>query len=495
MARSLDDQIREATETLTRQLRERFDAEVAAAVERTRTEGEQRLAHAVATHQSEAEHKIEAAVAAVKAELEPKLASERTAGRVEAEAKLGEELSAARAESARRADAARTEPTSGDVESAVAAARAEAKQVLERQIEVSRVAAERHLEAEVARLKAQHDVALERATAQSQEETDRRVAEAVEAAGAVDSSDSSDVSPMWAEASGSEAGEAGSGPSAQTVRRRGLDALRRLDGASSLSALLDVLLAAVGADVARAAPVVDVDGRLQGWGADGFGESVADPRRLKLDDETSGILGAAIAGGESISWASNGHTDPAPAETLPAFAQLPEGRAAVAVPLVVGGRSVAAVYADDGGSRDRDAATGWVEAVELLTAHASRCAESMTAARLVELIGASVDDVAAETDVGSASDGANSQIEAARRYARLMVSEVKLYNEEVVRAGREHGDLAERLRDEIAHARELFEARVPASLARRDDVFADEVVRTLADGDARLLGGESSGSS
>ncbi|MAG71542.1 MAG: hypothetical protein CL471_14805 [Acidobacteria bacterium] len=489
---SLDDQIREATEALTRQLRERFDAEVAGAVERTRTEGEQRLAHAVATSRADAEHRLEAAVAAAKAELEEKLTSERAAGRAEAEAKVGEELSAARAESARLADAARAKPAAADVASAVAAARADAKQVLERQIEASRVEAERHLEAEVARLKAQHEVALERAAAQSQNDIDRRVAEAVEA---TREQDSSDVSPMWTDAGETEGSVADTGPSAQAVRRRSLEAFRRLDGASSLSTLLDALLTAIGADVARAALVVDVDGRLQGWGADGFGESVGDPRRLELDGVRSGILGAAMADRQSISWASNGDADPERAAMLPAFAQLPEGGAAVAVPLVVGGRSVAAVYADDGGSSDRAAASGWVEAVELLTAHASRCAESMTATRLVELIGASVGDVAAGAEVESASDGADAQIEAARRYARLMVSEIKLYNEEAVRAGREHCDLAERLRDEIANARESFEARVPASLATRDEVFTDEVVRTLADGDAKLLGGASSDAS
>ena len=74
----------------------------------------------------------------------------------------------------------------------------------------------------------------------------------------------------------------------------------------------------------------------------------------------------------------------------------------------------------------------------------------------------------------------------ARRYARLLISEIKLYNEGAVRVGRQNRDLLERLKGEIDRARRLFEDRVPA--ASRHGHFDDELVRTLADGDASLLG-------
>jgi hypothetical protein len=78
--------------------------------------------------------------------------------------------------------------------------------------------------------------------------------------------------------------------------------------------------------------------------------------------------------------------------------------------------------------------------------------------------------------------------ESARRYARLLVSEIKLYNEPAVRAGRQQRDLRQRLRNEIDRAQRLYEERVPPAVAARDQFFHQELVQTLADGDPSLLG-------
>src|SRR5262249_29490242 len=51
--------------------------------------------------------------------------------------------------------------------------------------------------------------------------------------------------------------------------------------------------------------------------------------------------------------------------------------------------------------------------------------------------------------------------EHARRYARLLIADIRLYNEAAVRTGREQRDLAHRLQPEIARARHAFEERVP----------------------------------
>ncbi|HYP01755.1 MAG TPA: hypothetical protein VER76_16300, partial [Pyrinomonadaceae bacterium] len=48
----------------------------------------------------------------------------------------------------------------------------------------------------------------------------------------------------------------------------------------------------------------------------------------------------------------------------------------------------------------------------------------------------------------------------ARRFARLLVSEIKLYNEQKVRDGREQGNLYERLREEIDRSRQMYDKRV-----------------------------------
>jgi hypothetical protein len=53
--------------------------------------------------------------------------------------------------------------------------------------------------------------------------------------------------------------------------------------------------------------------------------------------------------------------------------------------------------------------------------------------------------------------------------------------------GRRDRDLATRLGGEIARARVMFEQRVPSHVRERADYFREELLRTLANGDASLL--------
>ncbi|HEX8178648.1 MAG TPA: hypothetical protein VF525_03810 [Pyrinomonadaceae bacterium] len=78
----------------------------------------------------------------------------------------------------------------------------------------------------------------------------------------------------------------------------------------------------------------------------------------------------------------------------------------------------------------------------------------------------------------------------ARRFARLLVSEIKLYNEQKVRDGREHGDLYERLREEIDRSRQMYDKRADPRVTGRYDYFHHELVTTLAEGNADKLGRE-----
>ena len=73
----------------------------------------------------------------------------------------------------------------------------------------------------------------------------------------------------------------------------------------------------------------------------------------------------------------------------------------------------------------------------------------------------------------------------------LDIGEIKMYHETEVAAGRRDGDLATRLGGEIERARSLYEQRVPQHVRLRTDFFQAELVRTLADGDARLLDAKS----
>ena len=76
----------------------------------------------------------------------------------------------------------------------------------------------------------------------------------------------------------------------------------------------------------------------------------------------------------------------------------------------------------------------------------------------------------------------------ARRFARLLVSEIKLYNEPKVKDGRANGDIYDRLREDIDRSRQMYDKRVAPPVAARFDYFHQELVNTLADGDSSRLG-------
>jgi hypothetical protein len=93
---------------------------------------------------------------------------------------------------------------------------------------------------------------------------------------------------------------------------------------------------------------------------------------------------------------------------------------------------------------------------------------------------ASVPTPASETEQRAHND--------ARRFARLLVSEIKLYNAAKVNDGRRNFDLYDRLKDEIDRSRKVYDKRVSPAVAARFDYFYDELVQTLAEGDPVKLG-------
>ena len=229
-------------------------------------------------------------------------------------------------------------------------------------------------------------------------------------------------------------------------------AFRRIDASSALAEILGVMADAAAAETARVALFVTAPGAPGGaphfkpWRLHGF---PTPPSGFDLGLTSVKDL----------------------ARTGLAFAPLNQSRAGVAIPIDVGGQTVAVVYADDGDA-EHAAPAGWPEAIELVARHAASRIETVTAVRTAQMLGARTTVTPDE--------------QSARRYAKLLVSEIKMYNEMPVKLGRSHRDLFERLRPEIDRARRLFEERVPALGARQ--AFDDELVQILADGDATLLG-------
>jgi hypothetical protein len=264
-----------------------------------------------------------------------------------------------------------------------------------------------------------------------------------------------------------------------------LDAVRSIGTARTLGAILDTLADCAAREAGRAAVLLVRDGRFHGRRFAGFESIPAERTIVDIADEEAGVLADAMRAGAPVSGQAAGSS------AAPAFAALPPDRGCVALPIAIGGQVIAMLYADQGAEAvpDRDGLN--VGRLEVLASYAARCLEAQTAlkaarALLDRLDGAAGPIVAAANRPTGAGDLADADT-AAQRYARLLVSEIKLYHEPAVLAGRRSGDLATRLGDEIARARVLYEERVPPPVRRHADYFHAELVRTLADGDASLM--------
>jgi hypothetical protein len=76
----------------------------------------------------------------------------------------------------------------------------------------------------------------------------------------------------------------------------------------------------------------------------------------------------------------------------------------------------------------------------------------------------------------------------ARRLARLLVSELKLYNEEEIEEGRRAGNIYRYLKDAIERSRTMYDERIDDRVRTEADYFREELIRSIAGGDAKLLG-------
>ena len=68
--------------------------------------------------------------------------------------------------------------------------------------------------------------------------------------------------------------------------------------------------------------------------------------------------------------------------------------------------------------------------------------------------------------LAAAANSPQRALDDARRLARLLISEIKLYNEKKVDDGRAAGDLYERLKDDIERSRQVYDERTPATSDR-----------------------------
>jgi hypothetical protein len=76
----------------------------------------------------------------------------------------------------------------------------------------------------------------------------------------------------------------------------------------------------------------------------------------------------------------------------------------------------------------------------------------------------------------------------AQRFARLLVDEIKLYNQAKVAEGRKNKDLYDRLKEDIDKSRSTYKKRYGNTAASGTDYFQTELVRSLAEDDISIMG-------
>jgi hypothetical protein len=260
-----------------------------------------------------------------------------------------------------------------------------------------------------------------------------------------------------------------------------MDAVRTIERARSLTEILDALVSAASSDAWRPEVWLHRGGGLHRWRSPAAGDGT--PGEPATSPQNDRIIADALRTNAVAS-----------------------ADGAVAVPMAIGGAVVAVLVAhprEAGTNAEPGTAnaerrtpndeprTSNVERrttnVELLTRYAARSLEALTAFKTARALTQRPEPAPAGIPPAALDEARAEEDTSARRYARLLVSEIKLYHEEAVVEGRRDRDLATRLGGEIARARVMFEQRVPSHVRERADYFREELLRTLANGDASLL--------
>ena len=124
--------------------------------------------------------------------------------------------------------------------------------------------------------------------------------------------------------------------------------------------------------------------------------------------------------------------------------------------------------------------------------HVAKTAEPEPAAEVVEVAAnaasaSAAAAPAADPFAGLSSEDADTHRKA-QRFARLLVDEIKLYNQAKVAEGRRNKDLYDRLKEDIEKSRATFQKRYGNTAAAGADYFQREVVRSLAEDDLSVMG-------
>ena len=284
--------------------------------------------------------------------------------------------------------------------------------------------------------------------------------------------------------------------SLETLDRR----IAELASFVSPSEIFRALLEGTAAGAPRAAMYLLRDGRFKGWSSTGYPADAAAQHRALTQAPGEGWLGS-LALETDMRWRTLSLEDEGPEFGQGSFAEV------VGLPVRVGGKAVALIVAERNAGEEP-----WSPAALSLLCQAARLRLELdlawrrlknAAAPSVEVERAPAPEPAPapapvsppapepSTEIAPWTDTAEPQSdprrEEARRFARLVATDIRLYNEEAVVVGRREGDLSARLQEPIARGRETFVRRFPDLGPSGTKLLEEAFVQVLAGGDASLL--------
>ena len=306
-----------------------------------------------------------------------------------------------------------------------------------------------------------------------------------------------------------------SAPSAQELQK----AVAAIQAGTNQKEILRALLESTVLGSGRAALFVVKGGSATGWQGIGFASNEA--IKDSSFDLHSGLAAAAMQS-RSAESGSASEVD----ETFISKVGAPADGNAVVLPLLLKDKVSALVYAD-GGSRDGTldgasldvlvrATSAWLEVISQRkqtlkegsaempeVSHAAPASNDPFAshaplhtAKAQHAAAEPVPEVAMSVAAGASSSGVTTAPSSedgevhrkAQRFARLLMDEIKLYNQAKVAEGRKHKDLYDRLREDIEKSRSTYQKRYGNTAAGSADYFSQELIRSLAEDDVSNLG-------
>jgi hypothetical protein len=321
--------------------------------------------------------------------------------------------------------------------------------------------------------------------------------------------------------------------------------MTQLEQGSSLTETLTFLIQELVHFAPRVALFVLKGGACIGWHGQGFdqtpGFSNDALKRISVPANADTVFRAVVTSRQSFLGESNVHRDNVQLLTRIGNV-LPSN--IFATPLILRDRVAAVIYADSGDSRE---ALSGTDAIEILVLYASKVLDLKSGAKAARstsefaperaeklresisspavpppaptpspapapsapeltsvpemgaedsgtvMLDASELNVPSSPSVGAPvspppaapAEPAAKEHEDAKRFARLLVSEIKLYNEAKVEEGRKNRDIYDQLKEDIERSRKLYSERYPGA---PPGFFNDELVRVLAGGDEGALG-------